>query len=353
MTPHYLTRMKQDYRDNYTVADQPMDITMSASLNRKHLDAIQDNERGYIVPISEMVDNYDKVEESIKKKLAFNYSLDDASKFPFNFLMLDGSVSDIQSPDNSGGMVLGGSLALPAVSGGTLPTDDVSPCGNYKKVLDHDAPIHYVLGEPHSFSHALKHSNVGSSYPLITRQSKLNQPMLFPTGQIRGTGGVSPTRYNDLIRKSLLYGHDIRNDTVYPDAKYNTVTETMNVHGMTGGVTSSNLVGIPHSAWPASWYTERPSYRNDNGMVVPLDEYASSMYEFIDQYNSSRPTNFNNAGIWWNGEMIKNVPKIKAKLSFRVAPIVPANGDGKELIPYNNFLKHLSASLRRTDKPLE
>jgi hypothetical protein len=354
MDEQSILKAKLEHHSLYTVADQPMDITMTATLNKDQLRSISEAKGGHVIPISQVVDNYDDVVSSLKKKLAFNYSLEDSSKFKLNFLLLDANISDIQSPDNNGGMVIGGSLAFPNMYSSNMPIDEVSKCGKYRKVLDLDAPTHYVTGQPHAFSHALKHSRVDVSHPLMSRYSKLNPILVFPDGTMRGSGGVPPPKFASLANDAMLHAHTINNDTMYPGNKLSTITEVLSAESSGhGGIKSQHLVAIPNSAWPRSWYTEKKSCDREEGAVVPLGDYAKDMYEFIDNYNQSRSTNFDKCGIWWNAECLKTVPQIKAKLGFRIVPIVPKHKEGKELIPYNNYLRHLTHSIRKVDKPFQ
>lgn len=349
-----ILKAKQEHESNYTVADQPMDITMTATLDRDQLKTIGSSREGHVIPIADVVDNFDDVEASLQKKLAFNYSLDEPSKFKLNFLVLEAAISDIQSPDNNGGMVIGGSFALPQMHSCNMPVDEVSPCGIFHKVSDQDAPVHFVLGQPHAFSHCLKHSQVKKSYPLVTRFSKLNPILIFPDGSIKGSGGVPHPKYADLANKAMLHGHAIDNESMYPSGSYPTITEVLSADSSGhGGVKSQHLVALPNQSWSRQWYKDRKSCDREQGAVVPLYDYASDMYQFIDGYNQSRSTNFRKCGIWWNAESLKEVPKIKAKLSFRIVPIVPKHKEGKELIPYNNFVKHLSSVITKVDKPFE
>lgn len=354
MEEQSILKAKLEHEELYTVADMPMDITMTATLDKEQLEEIGSSKKGHVIPIAKVVDNYDDVVESLKKKLAFSYSLEDPSKFKLNFLLLDANISDIQSPDNNGGMVLGGSLAFPQMYSTTMATDDISPCGKYRKVLDLDAPTHFVMGQSHAFCHSLKHSRVDVSHPLMTRHSKLNPVMVFPDGTIKGSGGVPPPKFATLAKDARLYGHVIDNCSMYPDGQFSTITETMTVDGSgNGGVKSQHIVAIPNSAWPRSWYSDKKSCDREEGAVVPLHDYAKDMYNFIDKYNASRSTNFDKCGIWWNTECLKKVPQIKAKLAFRIVPIVPKHKDGKEYIPYNNFVRHLTRAINQTDKPFK
>ena len=354
MDEQSILKAKLEHADLYTVADQPMDVTMTATLDKDQLKAISGSREGHVIPIADVVDNFDDVEASLKKKLAFNYSLDDPSKFKLNFLLLDANISEIQSPDNNGGMVIGGSLAFPQMYSSTMSIDDISPCGSYRKVLDLDAPTHFVMGQPHAFSHSLKHSRVDVSHPLITRFSKLNPVLVFPDGSIKGSGGVPHPKYAELASKAMLHGHTIDNETMYPEGSYSTITEVLSADSSGhGGVKSQHLVAIPNKAWPRHWYTQKKSCDREQGAVVPLADYASDMYQFIDGYNQSRSTNFKKCGIWWNAECLKEVPQIKAKLSFRIVPIVPKHKEGKELIPYNNFVRHLTSVITKVDKPFD
>lgn len=353
MDEQSILRAKLEHNDLYTTADQPMDITVTATLDSEQLKAITENKQGHVIPISEVVDNYDDVTESLRRKLAFNYSLDEPSKFKLNFLLLDANISNIQSPDNNGGMVLGGSLAFPNMYSSNMPTDQISKCGKYRKVIDLNAPSHFVIGQEHAFSHSLKHSRVDVSHPLLSRHSKINPIILFPDGNIRGSGGVPPPMFASLGSDAMLHGHTIDNASMYP-GKYSTLTEVLTADGSGhGGIKSQHLVAIPNDAYPRSWYKEKKSCDREQGAVVPLNDYARDMYDFIDNYNQSRSTNFDKCAIWWNAECLKKVPQIKATLGFRIVPIVPRHKEGKVLIPYNNFVKHLTRSIHKVDKPFQ
>jgi hypothetical protein len=90
----------------------------------------------------------------------------------------------------------------------------------------------------------------------------------------------------------------------------------------------------------------------EEGALVPLDNYVNDMYDFMDGINESRCTNFETLGLWMNLDCLKDVPKVTSKLSFRIVPIVPRHKDGgKLMIPYNNYMKHLTHALSAVDKP--
>lgn len=350
MDKHSIVKAKLDHENLYTIADQPMDVTMSATLNSDQLDLIKNSRAGHVIPISQVVDHYSDVEDSLKKKLAFNYSLEDHSKLPLNFLLLDASISDIQNPDNRGG-ILGGSLALPQMYAINMPIDDISPCGAYKKILDYDAPVHYVMGQAHSFAHSLRHHN-DSTYPLLARHSRINPQLIFPDGKIRGSGGVPPPKYADLAKTAVLHGHLIDNESMYPEGSFSTVSEEYAITS-DGKSKSYHVVALPEKSWPRQWYRDIESRNHDLGALVDLEEYASDAYNFLDKYHASRCTNFDKCGVWWNFKPNKEDAKkeLRVKFNFRIIPIVPKHSEGKEMIPHRNYMKHLSKVIHTTSKP--
>lgn len=360
MNDQAILKAKLEHEENYTVADSPLVVTMTATLDRDKLRRIAASKDGEVIPVSEIIDNFDDIENNLKKKLAFSYSLvEDPDRFLLNFLLLDCVISDIQSPDNNGGMVLGGSVALPNFYSASTPIDDITSCKKYKKLIDLNAPFHYVLGQPHAFSHSLKHSKVDAEHVLLSATSQLNPKILFPGNNIcknnslQGSGGaIHFTQDGRLMSDVLLHGHVIDNDTMYPQNKYSTITEVLSAESSgKGGVKSQHVVAIPSTAAPRYWFSKYNVYDRDQGACVPLPEYAFQTYNFIDQYNASRCTNFRKCGICWNLECLKDVPQIKMKLTFNILPIVQKHDSGKEFIPYNNFVRHLSNSIIQVDKP--
>lgn len=354
MDERSISRVKADHAEFYTLADQPIDFSVSITLRSEQIKSICASREGQVIPLCQLIDNIQDTEASLRKRLAFSYSLEDPDKLPLNFLLLDAQISGIQSPDNNGGMVIGGSIAFPQMYSATTPIDELSPCGGYRKMLDLDSPMYFVNGQLHAFLHTLKHNTVSESYPLVTRHSKLNPLLLHPDGTIKGSGGVPHAMFADLSKKAMLHAHSIDNESMYPDASYSTVTEVLSADSSGhGGVKSQHLVAIPNKAWPRSWYAQRKACDREQGAVVPLADYAVDVYQFIDGMNQSRCTNFTKCGIWWNIECLKDVPSMKAILSLRVVPIVPRHKEGKELVPWNNFVKHLMTVLTKTDKPFE
>jgi len=359
MQNQQVVRAKLDHA-NYTVADAPYEFSTSITLNSDQLDGIRNNEHGQHIPLYEIIDNPEKVEDHIRRRMGFNYSLDDYRKLPVNFVLLDASITGIKSPDANGSLMIGGSLALNAIHGATFPFDEVSTDGRYRKLLPYLAPCHYVNGNPHMFSHTMSHDSTDAEYPLIARGTALNPRIVFPNGETEGTGGMLPFDDDMLVahakERLVLHAHAINEDSVYPDGARPSVSEVMSADSRAGGaVKSQYLVAMKNGTFPVAWYMSNDDdkkFHRDEGVVAPLDDFTRRSYHFMDSCNESRATNFKDCCIWWDVDHLKSVPKLKAKLKFKILPIVPYHEKkGKVFIPYQNMVKHLKTTLVKVDKP--
>lgn len=345
---------------NFTVADVPYKFSTAITLNAEQLERIKNNEEGFPIPLSEVIDDVVKVEDSIKKRMGFNYSMDDYDKMPFNFVLLDASITGIKSPDANGSMMLGGSLTLPAVHAATLPFDEVSSCGRHRKILPYKAPLHFIKGNPHVFTHTLTHTGASLEYSLLDR-SAINPRMIFPGGDVEGTMGALPMDDDELVRHAkqrlVLHGHVINDRSVYPnEALRPTCTEVISADSRDGGaVKSQHLVALRNGSFPVAWYMSKEAdkkFHRDEGVVAPIDDFVHKTYHFIDSCNESRATNFNECCVWWDVDQLKGVPQIKAKLNFEILPIVPYyDKESKVYVPYQNMVKHLRSQILKVDKP--
>lgn len=345
---------------NYTVADTPYEFSTSITLTNEQLEKIRGSNNGYNIPLAEVIDDHEKVEDHIRRKMGFNYSLDDPAKIPVNFVLLDASIGGIKSPDANGSMMIGGTIAMNAVHGGTFPFDHVTDDGRFRKMLPYYGACHFVNGNPHVFSHVMSPTGVGAEYPLITREMSFNPRVVFPNGETEGTGGALPSDDDMLVayakQRLVLHAHAINEDSVYPGGARPTVSEVMSADSRAGGaVKSQYLVAMRNGTFPVAWYMSNEDdkkFHRDEGVVAPLDDFARRSYHFMDSCNESRATNFNDCHIWWDVDHLKSVPKIKAKIKFKILPIVPYHEkNGKVFIPYQNIVKHLKTILVRVDKP--
>jgi hypothetical protein len=348
---------------NYTVADQPYEFSTTMTLDEDKLKQIHSTDGGVHIPLSSVIDNYDKVENRLKRVIGDQYSLDDHKKLPINFLLVDAGISGIKSPDPYGGMTLGGSITLPAVHAATLPTDELTPCRRHRKLLPINQPHYFINGNPHAFSHTLSHHNVDNEYKLLGSDSKLNSRMVFPSKKAEGSGGELPSDPRllvDYVKGSdvFLHGHVVDQDAMYPSGNP-TVTEILSADARAGGsVKSQYLVAIKNGNYPVVWWQskkEDEKHIRDEGAVVPIDDFAYRMFHFIDSCNEARSTNFDKCCIWWDIDHlnIHRVPKITAKLKFKILPVVPYHEEGKEFVPYQNFVRHLKSEIDQVDKPFQ
>jgi hypothetical protein len=364
MNDQELVKAKLEHA-NLTVADKPYEFSTAITLTREQLGRINTTPGGVNIPISEVIDNYPQVEDRLKRVFANQYSLDDHVKSPLNFMLVNAGIYGIKSPDPYGGMTLGGTLTLPAVHAATMPTDEISPCGGHRKLLPGSKPHYFVNGFPHVFHHTLSHNNVDNQYELIENKSVLNTRLVFPNMQVEGNGGVLPSDDKALVdyvknknNGVFIIGHQVNENSVYPGGDRPTITEVLSADARQGGsVKSQHLIAVKNGTFPATWYNNAVDKRHirDEGVVVPVDDFAHKTYHFIDSCNESRATNFHTAGIWWDVDHINltNIPKITAKLKFKILPIVPYHEYGKEHIPYQNFVKHLRNEITQVDKPFK
>ena len=358
MQEQEIVKAKLDHA-NYTVADTPYEFSTSITLDGDQLDRIKHSNHGLHIPLAEVIDEPEKVEDSIRRKMGFNYSLDDHSKIPVNFILLDTSVTGIKSPDANGSMMIGGAVALPAVHAATFPYEDLSEDGRYRKVLPYKGPSHFVNGNEFAFSHTLAHNNVDNEYPILSRGVAIGPRIVFPSGETEGTGGVLPEDDDKLVehakRHLVLHGHAINDGSVYPGESRPTISEVLSADSRSGGaVKSQHLVALKNGSFPVAWYGKEQDqkFHRDEGVVAPIDDFTYRTFHFMDSCNESRSTNFKDCCIWWDIDHLKSVPKVKAKLKFKILPIVPYHEQkGKIYIPYQNMVKHLRASLRTVDKP--
>lgn len=344
---------------NYTVADTPYEFSTSMTLNEDQLNKIKNSVNGACIPLVEVIDNPEKIEENIKKKLGFNYSLDDHSKLPFNFILLDAGITGIKSPDANGSLMIGGALAFPAVHAATFPYDDISSDGLYRKILPYRGPCHYVNGNPYAFSHTLAHNNVDNEYTILSKGTAIGPRIVFPNGETEGTGGILPEDDERVVEHAkkhlILHGHAIDDASVYPDDTKPTISEVLSADSRAGGaVKSQHLIALKNGSFPVAWYSKEQDqkFHRDEGIVVPIDDFTYRNFHFMDSCNESRSTNLNDCCIWWDIDHLKSVPKVKAKLKFKILPIVPFHEQkGKIYIPYQNMVKHIRESLKHVDKP--
>jgi hypothetical protein len=353
-----IVRAKLDHA-NYTVADTPYEFSTSMTLTGDQLEKIRASGHGMHIPLSQVIDEPDKVEDRIKRKIGFNYSLDDYKKTPLNFILLDASVTGIKSPDANGSMMIGGAIALPAVHGATFPYEDLTPDGRYRKILPYRLGTNFVNGNEYAFSHTLAHNNVDNEYPLISRGTAISPRIIFPSGETEGTGGVLPEDDDKLVehakRHLVLHGHTINENNVYPPNLRPTISEVLSADSRAGGaVKSQHLVALKNGSFPVAWYAKEQDqkFHRDEGVVAPIDDFTYRTFHFMDSCNESRSTNFKDCNIWWDVDHLKSVPKVKAKLKFKILPIVPFHEQkGKVFIPYQNMVKHLRSTLKTVDKP--
>lgn len=337
MSEHYLVKKKGEYGNKFTLADQPLHLSVTGKLTSDMVSKIADSgSSGYFVAFDEMIDGFDNVHDSLKREMDFNYSPpgeipDDQLKF----LLQNAEIRSIHTPVEKAGLQIGGTLAMPAISGLTFPVDegfvhwDNKP-GVWRKIYDLNKKRKFVLGQPHAFDHTLKHSNIGLSHPLIDVDSLANHKILFPNAT-----NVLPTG------PPLLYAHDVSNDTIYDDEQP-TVSEVTKATDA-GSFENVTFVYLPESTFLRQWHKKHAKYDVEGGARVPIEEHVLSTYKFLDNIYHNRCTTFDKSGIVWNARMVDKKSPVLFNLEFMIHPIVP-NHENMELIPYLNFKKHAAVS---------
>lgn len=348
---------KEYYQKNYTLASTPQDISVTCTIPGDVLTKIKGNPEGEVLLFSEMIDEFDSVLHDLAADVQANYSLRDLSEIKknFNFLLTDLSISDIQTMDSNGGLVVGGSLVLPALDCISHPVEHRN--GTWKKLHDLDAPKAYVLGKRHAFVQPLKSSEMSRTHHLIKAESRTLNPVLYPNMNIVG-GSSSPIAYKVRPDQSLevhahgpvlLHGHMINNGTAYANSKRPICSQYL--RPMPGeAIQTEYHIHLPTGSYPHAWFHKRTELQKEDGCLVPLDDYTQACYDFMQQVNSNRSTNFSSSGIWWNTQMMRDVPCMKFTLNFRIVPIIEIHEDNAESIPYAVLRKHLRSQLVHTDK---
>lgn len=331
MPDHELTKLKNDYSESHGLSDQPMDVVMTCTLGGKTLQRIGESDEGSVVKFCDMVDNYDAVKEDLENFLKFNY-IPHEQDYDLKFVLKSLKISDIQSPDNNNNLVIGGSLAMPNIHALSFPTDHIN--GGFKKVFDLNGTRNYVLGRPHSFVHALKHSGVNNSYDLVRDDSVVNPKVLFPGDTtVKSTGDP------------LLYSWKVNDDSFYKNAEHPQVVEYLRPSGP-DSLRTDYRVNIPDSCFLRSWHKNKPDYDTEDGCDIPLDLHAKSVYSFLDTLNHNRVTTLDRSGIWWDVQQLREAP-IKFNLGMTIHPVVP-NVENKQSIPYHNLKRNLRTMLPKT-----
>jgi hypothetical protein len=323
-----LQRTKNEYQESHGLSDQPMDVVVTCTLGKNCLKRIQESENGLVVRFSDMIDNYKSVKEDLENFLRFNYLPHDQN-YELKFLLKGLDICDIQSPDNNNNLILGGSLAMPNIHGLSFPTDHIN--GTFKKLFDLKRSRNYVLGRPHAFVHALKHSGVGNVYNLIHPDAVTNHKVLFPGDSSVKQPGAP-----------LLYSWLVDNDTFYDGSDYPHVVRYLRPNG-TDSLRTDYRVNIPESSFLRSWHRNNSKFDNETGCDIPLELHAKSVYGFLDTLHHHRATSFERSGIWWDVQQLRESP-IKFNLKFSMHPIVPIV-ENKESLPYHNYKRGLRMQL--------
>lgn len=340
-----------------TVTDVPVTVVADFEIPAEQIKRIAGSKHGTVLRLHDVITEADAVKENIMHTLASSYFFKENQDVDFNFLLVNASVRDMWSSMTMGSLAC--TLAFPAMYGCSLPTDDISSCGKYRKLLDLDGPMTFLKGRRHSVVHRFG-TAISEPYELISRTSLLNPKIVFPGddfcgSECRGTGGSMPQDFVD-VRKMRLHTHAVDNDNMYGTGPKPTVSEAIGPRSGYSGADyqSEFVVGLPEESYQRSWYVDNEKLNHEKGAVIKLDRYVNNMYDFMDTINQSRATNFEKCGLWFDAKLPKDeLAPVYGQLEMRVIPIVPLATSGKENIPYYNLHRHVKNSLIQTKKPFE
>lgn len=346
---HTLSKAKLQ-GEKYMLASSPIEFATSCTMTGQDLKRIASKPTGDVILFRDMIDDCDLVEQDLKRHVSSLYSLRDAKELSYNFLLTDLTIGDIQTMDNNGGLVVGGSLAFPAIDCISHPTDITD--GRYRRIFDIDKSHYYTLGQKHSFLHPLKHGCVSREYQLIGSKSRTLEPVLYPNSQIGAASGSSifyKVRQDQSLEAVpsgpvLIHGHMIDNETAY-DSQDRPICSLYSTAVPNQPVTNTYHALLPQGSYQHVWFHKREELKNGANSLVPIDEYTQATYDFLHQVNSNRCTNFDHSGISWNAQLTRDVPCMKFTLKFRVVPIIERQhqDSNPEAIPFATLRNHLQS----------
>jgi hypothetical protein len=349
---HLLSKERRLACENKRLANSPEDIEVSCTLDREALERIRASPDGDVVLFSEMIDDYEIFEKTLKEQVDVAYSLmdvPDAERDEFSFALTDISVVNLHTPDENGSCFVAGSLAFPAVSQISFPGEVNNR--KWRKIFDVNAKKTFLSGRQHAFLHPLKHGTIGSEYELINVHSKSINQVLYPNNKLVGQD-KSPISYTmredgslevNPTRTVLLHGHLI-NDTNAYEGDVRPVVHKYLAPSSDGEVKATRFVLINKASYQYNWFNKYREYfdarvTEKDGIMVPLEIYTQMLYDFQEQVNTNRVTSFARSGIWWNLQDLRPIRSMKFSLRMRLVPIVDkfGNSDG---ICYQNLLAH-------------
>lgn len=356
MKDNAIYHAKEAHKD-MTVTDMPVTMSADMEISAAQMKRIASSKHGAVLKLSDVIVESEAVKENILNTLASSYYFKENQDMDFNFLLVNASIKDIHSTMHTGS--IGCTLAFPAMYGCSLPTDDISSCGQFRKLLDLDGPMNFLKGRRHSVVYRFG-SPIVEPFELINRTSRLNPKIVFPGddfrgGECRGSGGSMPQDFVD-VRKMRLHTHAVDNANMYGNGPKPTLSETINTTDDFRGADyqSDYVVALPEQSFPRSWYVGNQHLDHEKGAVIKLDRYVTNMYDFMDTINQSRATNLDKCGLWIDAKLPKDeLDVVYGELELRVIPIVPLSTSGKENIPYYNLHRHVKNSLIQTKKPFQ
>lgn len=350
MKANKIYQAKEAHRD-MTVTDAPITISADFEIDAKTLARAAASKNGVVLSLSDIILDADAIEKRVVDVLSSNYFPKD-DDYKLNFLLVSSEIKDLNSTMKSG--YVGFSTAFSAMYGCSLPTDVISTCGKYRKMLDMDKPMSFLKGKEHSAVHCFG-VPCRNSYELLCRSSRLNPKMVFPDNTCHGSGGSMPQDFHE-VKKSHLHGHAVDNDTMYAGGPLSTLSETVKLQKerSLSEYQTDLIVGLPKESYPHSWYANDDSLTHEKGVMIELDRYVSNMFDFMDTLNQSRSTNFRKCGMWIDAKLDSaDVQPVFGQIEMRIIPIVPLIPSGKEHIPFCELRRHVKNSLVATKNPFD
>lgn len=336
---------------------------------------------------------YDRISSLIKYH--YDQTLDPSdikgvdTSFPKNFLLQELSMKDLQlvrkNKQHQGLFKLGATLAMPFYKHISTPLDDyVTKDGIiYRKLFDEDRDRSYMAPHRHEIVHSFSSQSTHQSESLITPQSSLEIPLIFPSDISDSDGLIEEpplsrrghtTHYfnpetgrfiGDSTSLTLESG-DFNNEALNPSCapRYKALRSTAKNKNEEGSKSvPSVLLGYDSYAYPyfanqndACHYDDSDDeIENENGETLKKPKFSVDLSNYVKFANGLRykiaEARCGDLEKWqmvcdfqdyWYTNPVK---AIVGRMQLRIIPLVPRM-ENTHLIPYHNQLSHIGRLLK-------
>ena len=208
--------------------------------------------------------------------------------------------------------------------------------GSFKKVLNLNEAISFVVGQRHAFCHPVKHFNVDKAYNIISKDAEVNHKVLFPGDTVVKQPG-----------NPMIYTYAACNDSFYQNSNFPVVHSFVKApQPGSESYIKDHRVALPEDCFQRTWHVNKPNLDTEKGCDVPLDTHVKSSYQFADSFYHHRATTFSNSGLFFGLQQTRSCA-MKFTLMFDITPIVPLYTSNKE-IPYTNLRRCMKCQLHET-----